>query len=70
VPAEDLLELLDMLNQQMGSWISGAVGADEHPQRSADDAAGSRPNTALAYVLTIGDVRRFNGASRWRVIWG
>jgi len=61
VPAEDLLELLEMLNQQMGKLDQAVqLAADEHPQAQLlMTQPGVGPNTALAYVLTIGDVRRF-----------
>jgi len=58
---EDLLGLLAMLNQQIGQ-LDAAV------QKAAEEDPGSQllmtqpgvgPNTALAYVLTIGDVSRF-----------
>jgi transposase len=58
---EDLLGLLEMLNQQVGT-LDGAVqkAAEEHPQaRLLMTQPGVGPNTALAYVLTIGDVTRF-----------
>jgi len=58
---EDLLGLLAMLNQQIGQ-LDAAV------QKAAEEDPGSQllmtqpgvgPNTALAFVLTIGDVSRF-----------
>lgn len=58
---EDLLGLLGMLNRQIGTL-------DEAVQKAAEDDPQSKllmtqpgvgPNTALAYVLTIGDVSRF-----------
>ena len=58
---EDLLGLLAMLNQQIGKL-------DEAVQQSAEQNSqtkllmsqpGVGPNTALAYVLTVGDVSRF-----------
>jgi len=58
---EDLLGLLEMLNQQIGK-LDPAVqqAADEHPQAQLlMTQPGVGPNTALAYVLTIGDVSRF-----------
>ncbi len=58
---EDLLGLLGMLNQQVGR-LDGAVqkAAEEHPQaRLLMTQPGVGPNTALAFVLTIGDVSRF-----------
>jgi transposase len=58
---EDLLGLLAMLNEQVGK-LDGAVqqAADDHPQAQLlMTQPGVGPNTALAYVLTIGDVRRF-----------
>ena len=58
---EDLLGLLAMLDQQVGK-LDGAVqrAAEEHPQaRLLMTQPGVGPNTALAYVLTIGDVGRF-----------
>jgi transposase len=58
---EDLLGLLAMLDQQIGK-LDGAVqrAAEEHPQaRLLMTQPGVGPNTALAFVLTIGDVRRF-----------
>ena len=50
-----------MLNEQTGK-LDQAVqqAADEHPQaRLLMTQPGVGPNTALAYVLTIGDVSRF-----------
>ena len=58
---EDLLGLLAMLDQQVGK-LDGAVqqAADENPQaKLLMTQPGVGPNTALAFVLTIGDVRRF-----------
>jgi transposase len=58
---EDLLGLLAMLDQQIGK-LDQAVqqAADEHPQAQLlMTQPGVGPNTALAYVLTIGDVSRF-----------
>lgn len=58
---EDLLGLLSTLNQQIGV-LDAAVqtAAEENPQaklRMTQHGVG--PNTALAYVLTIGEVSRF-----------
>jgi len=58
---EDLLGLLEMLNQQVGT-LDAAVqkAADEHPQaKLLMTQPGVGPNTALAFALTIGDVSRF-----------
>jgi transposase len=58
---EDLLGLLAMLQQQIGQ-LDAAVqrGAEENPQaRLLMTQPGVGPNTALAYVLTMGDVSRF-----------
>src|SRR5450432_2441263 len=58
---EDLLGLLAMLDQQVGK-LDDAVqqAAGQHPQaRLLMTQPGVGPNTALAYVLTVGDVRRF-----------
>src|SRR5437899_7578120 len=58
---EDLLGLLVMLDQQVGK-LDGAVqqAAAEHAQaRLLMTQPGVGPNTALAYVLTMGDVSRF-----------
>ena len=58
---EDLLGLLGMLNQQVGT-LDQAVqkAAEEHAQaRLLMTQPGVGPNTALAYVLTLGDVTRF-----------
>src|SRR6201988_1874861 len=58
---EDLLGLLAMLDQQIGK-LDGAVqkAAEENPQaKLLMTQPGVGPNTALAYVLTIGDVSRF-----------
>ncbi|HVO82514.1 MAG TPA: IS110 family transposase [Terriglobales bacterium] len=58
---EDLLGLLAMLNQQIGK-LDQAVqqAAEQHPQaRLLMTQPGVGPNTALAYVLTVGDVHRF-----------
>jgi transposase len=58
---EDLLGLLSMLNQQIGK-LDGAVqqAAEENPQaKLLMTQPGIGPNTALAYVLTVGDVSRF-----------
>jgi transposase len=58
---EDLLGLLAMLNQQIGK-LDQAVqqAAEENPQaKLLMTQPGVGPNTALAYVLTIGDVSRF-----------
>jgi transposase len=58
---EDLLGLLAMLNQQIGT-LDKAVqkAAEENPQAQLlMTQPGVGPNTALAYVLTIGEVSRF-----------
>jgi transposase len=58
---EDLLGLLGMLDQQIRK-LDGAVqqAAEANPQaRLLMTQPGVGPNTALVYVLTIGDVRRF-----------
>src|SRR5581483_8703122 len=58
---EDLLGLLGMLNQQVGT-LDAAVqkAAEENPQaKLLMTQPGVGPNTALAFVLTIGDVSRF-----------
>ncbi|HKT86939.1 MAG TPA: IS110 family transposase [Candidatus Sulfotelmatobacter sp.] len=58
---EDLLGLLAMLNQQIGE-LDAAVqkAAEENPaSKLLMTQPGVGPNTALAYVLTIGDVSRF-----------
>jgi transposase len=58
---EDLLGLLAMLNQQIGK-LDQAVeqAAESHPQaRLLMTQPGVGPNTALAYVLTLGNVSRF-----------
>lgn len=58
---EDLLKLLAMLDQQIGK-LDGAVqrAAEQHAQaKLLMTQPGVGPNTALAYVLTIGDVSRF-----------
>ena len=58
---EDLLGLLAMLNEQIGK-LDEAVqkAAEQHPQAQLlMTQPGVGPNTALAYVLTIGNVRRF-----------
>jgi transposase len=58
---EDLLGLLAMLDEQVGK-LDQAVqqAADEHPQaKLLMTQPGVGPNTALAFVLTIGDVSRF-----------
>jgi transposase len=58
---EDLLGLLGMLNEQIGK-LDGAVqkAAEENAQaKLLMTQPGVGPNTALAFVLTIGDVSRF-----------
>jgi len=58
---EDLLGLLAMLNQQIGQ-LDAAVqkAAEENPgSKLLMTQPGVGPNTALAFVLTIGDVSRF-----------
>ena len=58
---EDLLRLLAMLDEQIGT-LDRAVqqAAEQHPQaRLLMTQPGVGPNTALAFVLTIGDVHRF-----------
>src|SRR6202158_4652125 len=58
---EDLLGLLALLNQQIGTLDQPRrQAAEEHPQaRLLMTQPGGGPNTALAYVLTMGDVSRF-----------
>src|SRR2546422_6224483 len=58
---EDLLGLLTMLDEQIGK-LDGAVehAAEENPpSKLLMTQPGVGPNTALAFVLTIGDVGRF-----------
>jgi transposase len=58
---EDLLGLLAMLDEQIGK-LDGAVqqAAEELPQAKLPmTQPGVGPNTALGFVLTIGDVSRF-----------
>ncbi len=58
---EDLLGLLAMLDEQIGG-LDRAVQqvADQHPQaKLLMTQPGVGPNTALAFVLTIGDASRF-----------
>jgi transposase len=58
---EDLLGLLAMLDQQIGK-LDAAVhsAAEQNPQaRLLMTQPGVGPNTALAFLLTIGDVSRF-----------
>ena len=58
---EDLLGLLEMMNEQIGK-LDQAVqqAADQHPQaRLLMTQPGVGPNTALAFVLTMGEVSRF-----------
>ena len=58
---EDLLGLLAMLNQQVGALdVAVQKAAEENPQaKLLMTQPGVGPNTALAFVLTIGDVGRF-----------
>jgi len=57
----DLLGLLTMLDEQIGKLDTAVEqAAQEHPQaRLLMTQPGVGPNTALAFVLTIGDVSRF-----------
>ncbi len=57
----DLLGLLAMLDQQIGKLdVAVEQAAEENPQaRLLMTQPGVGPNTALAYVLTMGDVARF-----------
>jgi len=58
---EDLLGLLARLNQQVGRLdVAVQKAAEENPQaKLLMTQPGVGPNTALAFVLTIGDVSRF-----------
>ena len=58
---EDLLSLLAMLNQQIDKLDSAVLqAAEENPQsKLLMTQPGVGPNTALAFVLTVGDVSRF-----------
>ena len=58
---EDLLELLAKLDQQIGRLDQAVVeAAEQHSQaRLLMTQPGVGPNTALAFVLTIGDASRF-----------
>ena len=58
---EDLLGLLQMLDEQVGKLDRAvAQAAEGHPQaRLLMTQPGVGPNTALAFVLTIGDASRF-----------
>jgi transposase len=57
----DLLGLLAMLDEQIGKLDRAVqLAADEHAQaRLLMTQPGVGPNTALAFVLTLGDVSRF-----------
>src|SRR5438128_1940719 len=63
---EDLLGLLSMLNQRIGQLDTAVQhAAEENPQaRLLMTQPGVGPNTALAYVLTLGDVSRFPRAKQ------
>src|SRR3981189_2507390 len=58
---EDLLGLLELLNQQSGTLAqAGQQAAGQHPRaKLLMTQPGVGPNTARAYVLTMGDVSRF-----------
>lgn len=58
---EDLLELLASLDQRIGKLDRAVqLAAEQHPQaRLLMTQPGVGPNTALAFVLTLGDVSRF-----------
>src|SRR5437879_830098 len=58
---EDLLGPLAMLNQQVGQLdVAVQQAAEQNPQaKLLMTQPGVGPNTALAFVLTIGDVNRF-----------
>jgi transposase len=58
---EDLLGLLAMLNQQVGMLdLAVQHAAEQNPQANLlMTQPGVGPNTALAFVLTLGDVSRF-----------
>ena len=58
---EDLLGLLAMLNQQIGKLdVAVQQAAEANPQsKLLMTQPGVGPNTALAFVLTIGEVSRF-----------
>jgi transposase len=58
---KDLLALLGMLKQQIGTLDTAVQqAAEENPQaKLLMTQPGVGPNTALAFVLTIGDVSRF-----------
>ena len=58
---EDLLGLLGMLDQQIGKLdLAVKVAAEANPQaRLLMTQPGVGPNTALAFVLTMGEVSRF-----------
>ena len=57
----DLLAVLQMLNQQVGELDAAVAKAAEEnaPARLLMTQPGVGPNTALAFVLTIGEVSRF-----------
>jgi transposase len=58
---EDLLGLLAMLDQQIGTLDEAVQQAAQHHEqaRLLMTQPGVGPNTALAFVLTLGDVSRF-----------
>ena len=57
---EDLLGLLEQLSRQIGELGEAATAAEQNPQaRLLMTQPGVGPITALAFVLTIGDVNRF-----------
>jgi len=60
-----------MLNQQIGKLDRAVQEAAEQnpPAKLLMTQPGVGPNTALAYVLTIGDVSRFPRGKQVRVIW-
>ncbi len=69
---EDLLKLLTMLDGQIELLdLAVKTAAEKDPNaRLLMSQPGVGPVTSLAFVLTMGDVRRFPRGKRWRVIWG
>jgi transposase len=60
-----------MLNGQIDLLDQAVVEAAEKNEKARllMTQPGVGPITSLAFVLTMGDVSRFSGASRWPVTW-
>jgi transposase len=69
---EDLFKMMKELDAKIILLDEAVAAAAEQDERALllMTQPGVGPITSMAFVLTMGDVSRFNVASRWPVTWG